>query len=69
MTLKHKLLDDNLLVIETSKYLDIGEYEVFERAMGDKTIEEVNKHYDDYFRTGTIPMWVRHYCRNILEDD
>jgi hypothetical protein len=57
----------------TRESLDVSEFEVFRMAYsawyGEKPgIERLENHFDDYLADGVLPFYVRHYCRQYIEN-
>ncbi|WP_455206948.1 hypothetical protein [Kaarinaea lacus] len=56
----------------TCEALDISEFEIFRRAYsawyGDApTVAQLDTDFDDHLREGVPPFYVRHYCRQYIE--
>lgn len=67
-----KLEGDLWDLLEVSALLEIKEYTVFEMAYKDwhgrhavKNVMEA--HFANYMFKGVIPVWVRRYCRKVIE--
>ena len=57
----------------TRESLDISEFEVFHMAYaewyGEKPVQSrLEKQFDDYLSSGVLPFYVRHYCRQFVEN-
>ena len=57
----------------TRESLDISEFEVFRMAYaewyGEKpALAQLEKQFDDYLSSGVLPFYVRHYCRQFVEN-
>ena len=62
---------DTLLL--TRESLDVSEFEVFRMAYSawygeTPAIQHLEKHFDDYLVSGVPPFYVRHYCRQFIEN-
>jgi hypothetical protein len=68
----NKLTELDTLIL-TREALDVSEFEVFRMAYtawyGEKqTIPHLEKQFDDYLASGILPFYVRHYCRQFVEN-
>ena len=57
----------------TRETLDVSEFEVFRMAYaewyGEKpSLPRLETEFDDYLSSGVLPFYVRHYCRQFIED-
>lgn len=60
-------------LVLTRESLDISEFEVFHMAYtqwyGEKPAHaQLEKQFDDYLSSGVLPFYVRHYCRQYVEN-
>ena len=60
-------------LILTRESLNVSEFEVFRRAYTDwygekPAMQRVEKQFDDYLTSGVQPFYVRHYCRQFVEN-
>lgn len=65
---------DSLLVLNTANTFEIDEFEVFTMAyeawFGQVAkFKDIELHFSSYMREGSIPHWVRSYCRDIVSFD
>jgi len=57
----------------TRESLDVSEFEVFRMAYtawyGEQpTRQRIEHHFDDYLADGVLPFYVRHYCRQYIDN-
>ena len=57
----------------TREFLEVSEFEVFRMAyaawFGEQPdIEYLESHFDDYLADGVLPFYVRHYCRQYIDN-
>lgn len=60
-------------LILTRESLDVSEFELFCKAYADWYGENpampcLEKQFDDYLISGALPFYVRHYCRQFIEN-
>lgn len=63
-------LDSFLLTRESLK---VSEFDVFRMAYAawygeNLTMQHLENHFDDYLVSGVLPFYVRHYCRQFIEN-
>ena len=63
-------LDSFLLTRES---LEMREFSVFRMTYADwygeqPALLQIENHFDDYLTSGILPFYVRHYCRQFIDD-
>lgn len=57
----------------TRESLEVSEFDVFRMAYAawygeQPTMQQIENHFDDYLASGVLPFYVRHYCRQFIND-
>jgi len=65
------LTADSLLVLHTANTFEIDEFEVFTLAYEGwfgqaASFKDIEVHFYTYKSNGSVPHWVRNYCRSIV---
>ena len=62
---------DSFLLARES--LEVSEFDVFCIAYAawygeQPALQQIENHFDDYLTSGILPFYVRHYCRQFIDD-
>lgn len=59
------------IVVDASNILEVNEMTVFKHAhyfyYGENDTRKIEYDYSYYFRTDTVPFYVRFYCRRVIK--
>lgn len=67
-------MTDGERVVHSANMLEISEYEVFRRSFQDwygrdADVKALEDDFAQYLYFGATPPWVRHYTRNLLDEN